>query len=240
MKKLVLILALTLTGMVNGQPPVYNDLRILFADDNFEKLVKEAENYTLKESTSKDALPHLWMAQGLYRVSLSGTGGDKFKNAYKDAFGEINKMFKYDKDSSVRVEYAEFIETFKKSAVDLIANDFSVKDYKKASSWILKYFKLDPNSIGAKYADGACKFRNADKGGANTAWKEAEIKLAKVTSIEGWIPADVELLKIGILETAECLKASKQLEKAKTLLGKVAQWFETDEAFKAKYDEIVN
>lgn len=240
MKKFILLALLLVAKGVNGQPPQYNDLSILFADENYEKLVKESENYTLKESTSKDALPHLWMARGLYKVSLSGTAGVRFKNAYKDAFGEIGKMYKYDKDSTVRVEYAEFLDEFKASAVDLISNDFLVKDYKKASSWILKYYKLDPKSIGGKFADGACKFRNSDKGGANTLWKEGEKMLSGLSSIDNLQKADKDLLRIGVLETAQCFVDSKQADKAKALLGKVAQWFENDEAFKTRYDQIVN
>jgi hypothetical protein len=45
---------------------------------------------------------------------------------------------------------------------------------------------------------------------------------------------------MGVIQTAECYVSSRQVDKAKTLLGKVAQWFEEDEEFKAKYDEIVN
>jgi hypothetical protein len=88
--------------------------------------------------------------------------------------------------------------------------------------------------------EGACKFRNADKGGANACWKETDKKIAALETIENWSPADVQFFKMGVIQTAECYVSSRQVDKAKTLLGKVAQWFEEDEEFKAKYDEIVN
>jgi hypothetical protein len=225
---------------LNAQPPKYDDLKILYADANYEKLVKVAENYSLKEELKKDALPFLWLAKGLYKISLSGTDDEKFKNAYKDAIGAIGKALKNDKDGTQLVDHLEFVEEFQMSMVTMIENDLSAKDYNKASGWILKYFKVTKNPIGAKFLDGASKYRKADKGGANTAWKEAETVLGKLTSIDDWTEADKKMLKLGVLETAECYIASKQREKAKTVLNKVAQWFEGDEDFKAKYDEIVN
>ncbi|MNR44155.1 hypothetical protein D3C85_1628630 [compost metagenome] len=95
-------------------------------------------------------------------------------------------------------------------------------------------------SIGAKYLDGVCKYRNADKGGANTAWKEAETMLKSVSDIDSWSKAEKDLLMMGIIQTAECYISSKQVDKAKAVMGKVAQWYEGNEDFKTKYDEIVN
>jgi hypothetical protein len=240
MKKLFLATVLMIGGYVSAQAPGYDDLRILYADGNYDKLIKSADSYTQKEKTKADALPYLWLGRGLYKMSQSGTTDEKYKNAYKDAIGAIGKCIKQDKSGDVQREYTEFFEEFKMSMVELIDNDLSVPDYKKASSWVIKYYKLDPNSIGAKFLEGACKYRNADKGGANAAWKETDKKLAALTSIEDMGKADRELLKMGILQTVDCYMASKQVDKAKTLLGKVAQWFEEDEEFKAKYDEIVN
>jgi hypothetical protein len=240
MKKLVLATALLIAGFVNAQGPTYDDLRILYADGNYEKLVKSSESYTQKDKSKTDALPFMWLARGLYKISQSGAADEKYKNAYKDAIGAVGKCMKLDKAGDVQREYVEFFDEFKMSLVEMIANDVSVPDYKKASSWVLKYYKLDANSIGAKLMEGACKFRNADKGGANACWKETDKKIAALETIENWSPADVQLFKMGVIQTAECYVSSRQVDKAKTLLGKVAQWFEEDEEFKAKYDEIVN
>lgn len=225
---------------LNAQAPGFDDLKILYADANYEKLVKVAEGYTMKDELKKDPLPFLWLAKGLYKISLSGTDDEKYKTAYKDAIGALGKAMKNDKDGTLLADHQEFIDLFQGSLVELISNDLAAKDYNKASGWVIKYFKVTRNPIGAKYLDGASKYRKTDKGGANTAWKEAEALLVKITSIEDWSDADKDILKVGVFETAECYILSKQKEKAKTLLNKVAQWYEEDEEFKAKYDEIVN
>ncbi len=241
MKKLFSLLLLIFSvSALNAQPPKYDDLKILYADANYEKLVKVADNYTLKDDLKKDVLPFLWLAKGLYKISLSGTGDEKFKNAYKDAIAALSKALKNDKDGTGLEDHMEFVNEFQMSMVTTVENDLGAKDYNKASAWVLKYYKITKNPIGAKYLDGAMKYRKADKGGANTAWKEADLMLQKITSIDDWSEADKKMLMYGALETAECYIASKQREKAKTLLNKVAQWFEGDETFKEKYDAIVN
>lgn len=240
MKKLVLILALLTTKVIFGQAPDYNDLRILYADGNYEKLVKASEKYTLSDKTKAEPLPYMWMARGLYKVSLSGTDDENFKNAYKDAIGVLGKSIKYDKSGDVQREYAEFYDEFKNSMVELIKNEMEVGDFKKASPWILKYFKINMKSAGAKYLDGVCKFKNSDKSGAYTAWKEADLLMKEVTDIAEWSQAEKDLLMLGAMYVADCYVSIKQTDKAKAILGKVAQWFEGNETFKAKYDEIVN
>lgn len=240
MKKTVLIICLLFTYLgANAQPPKYDDLKILFADGNYEKLIKSAENYTLKDDLKKDALPFLWLAKGLYKISLSGTSDEKYKNAYKDAIGALGKALKNDKDGSQLEDHAEFIDDFQMSMATMIENDLGAKDYNKASGWVLKYVKVTRNLVGVKFLDGAMKYRKADKSGANTAWKEADALLKNVTSLDDFTEADKIVLMHGIIQTADCYVSIKQVEKAKTLLKKVAPWFEDNEVFKAKYDEIL-
>lgn len=225
---------------LSAQPPTYDDLKILYADANYEKLVKVAENYTLKDDLKKDPIPYLWLAKGLYKISLSGTDDERFKNAYKDAIGALSKALKNDKDGSQLADHREFVEEFQLSMVTMIENDLTAKDYNKAAGWVVKYYKITNNPVGAKFLDASSKYRKADKGGANTLWKEAELLLGKITSIEDWTEADKTMLKLGVLQTAECYVTSRQHDKAKNVLNKVAQWYEGDEDFKTKYDEIVN
>lgn len=183
-------------------------------------------------------MAHLWLSKALYKMSLSGNPDERYKNAYKDAMGALGKAIKLDKDGAVQEKEEKFITEFKSSMVESIGNEMAVP--KKALGMVMKYYKIVPNSIGAKYFEGAVKYLDGDKGGANTAWKDAQTKLDAATDVESWSAPDKELLKLGVMLTADCYVKGKQVDKAKAVLGKVAQYFENDEAFKAKYDEIVN
>ena len=70
---LLLITALFISGMAYSQSPNYDDLKILYADANYEKLAKVAAGYTEKDKTKKDIAPYIWLSKGLYKISLSGT-----------------------------------------------------------------------------------------------------------------------------------------------------------------------
>ena len=254
MKKLLLLLVLFCAKVTLAQPPAYDDLLMYYTDKQWEKLIKSAEKYTNKEETARDPQAHLWLAKGLYEMSQSGNTDEAYKNAYKDAIGAMGKFTKLDKTGAVKSENMAFFEKFKFSVSEVISNEMS--NPKKASGWVIKYYKFEVNYVGAKYLEGACKFLSGDKTGANVFWKEAETQLTAIINSgaapfavvdsspeegeDGYSEADKAIFKLGILKTVECYMASKQPDKAKALLGKVAKWYEKDEEFKAVYDDIVN
>ncbi|MFK7785596.1 MAG: hypothetical protein AB8B56_10800 [Crocinitomicaceae bacterium] len=247
MKYLVAILSfLFLSASAYSQTRQYKDLVILYADgtyDSYKKLVKQAEKYTLKDATKKDPKPYFWMAKGLFKISTSGTDDDNYKNAYKDAIKFLGKGIKYDlkyNDGDYTREESEFVSMFQMTLFETANNEISGGGFKRGFSWVLKYSKITNNMVGANYLMGACKYEAADKTTAREYWKKAEAELKTIESIDSWSQADKDMLKYGVLYSAGALKRSRQEDKAKTLVNKVAQWFEEDEDWEALYDEIVN
>ncbi len=247
MKNLILVFAILLcAGTSLAQPPVYDDLKILYADADYEKLIKKAEAYTLKDKTSKDALPYIWLAKGLYKISLSDISDEKYKNAYKDALKYMGKGIKYDikynEMMTVR-EHEEFLHELQSSLQMRVEQEMATGDvggFKKGFSWALKYDKITTNGIVVKYVAGACKYNSGDKPGARRDWQEGEALLKDVESVEGWSEADKNMMKMGVLHSAKAMMEANQKDSARALLGKVAQWFEGDSDWQVRYDEIVN
>ena len=234
-------LAIAFAGFSQG--PDYTDLRILYADQDYEKLAKEAEKYTTNDKTKKDVLPYFWLAKGLYKISLSGSDDDRFKNAYKDAIKYLGKGITYDNkynDGGAMVQEREFVGTFQMSLAETIINEMITDNFKRAFGWAIKYQKITNNEIAAYYTMGACKFYDNDKTSARDYWTKADKMLGDIESIEDWSDADKRMLKMGVLFSAKALKDSKQDSKASDLVGKVSQWFEEDPDWQAQYDEIVN
>jgi len=221
----------------------YNDLKILFADGDYEKLVKKAESYTTDDKTKYEPVPYFWAAKGLHKISLSGTDDERFKNAYKDAIKFLGKGMKYDlkkNDGQAIEEFSEFVTEFQMTLCTRIANDIDAGDYRKAYSWAGRYTKITQNEIGVLYIMGACKYEQKDRSTARTKWKEAEDILPNVTGVDSWSEADRKTLMIGILETAKMYKITMQEDKAKEIVGKAAMWFEDDEEWSRRYDDYVN
>lgn len=242
MKYIITCLALLLVGS-KAFAQNYDELKILFADENYKKLVAKAIKITENDKRKKEVPPYIWAAKGLHKIHLSGDSDPKYKKAYNDAIKYLGKGMKYDikiNDGATIEEFSEFIGEFQMSLFTRINNEFEAGAPKKAYSYSIKYQKITQNPVGAKYLAGACKLLDSDPGTSRTLWIEGEKLLKEVTSIESWSQADKDMLMMGIIYSAEALKGKRQLDKAKTLLNKVAQWFEDNEIWKEKYDGIVN
>ena len=244
MKNILALLSLLFISQLSfSQSPKYDDLKILYADANYEKLAKVASGYTESDKTSKDVLPYIWLAKGLYKISLSGTDDENFKNAYKDALKYMSKGMKYDlkyNDGATLAEHQEFVDELQRSLFELIENELAFGSAQKAYGWAIRYQKITENLAGIKYVMGVCKYNSEDKTTARSLWQEADTELKAVETIKNWSEADKLILKIGILRSAAALNDSRQQDKARELLNKVAHWFENDEDWKFRYDDIIN
>lgn len=244
MKNIFILLSfLFIASLSFGQAPAYDDLKILYADANYEKLAKVAAGYTENDKTKKDILPYIWLSKGLYKISLSGTDNEKFKNAYKDAIKYLSKGMKYDmkyNEGSTIAEHKEFIDKFQLSLYEVIDNEISDGNFRRAYGWGIKYQKITTNFVGVKYLMGACKYNDQDKPTARTLWQDGSKLLDELKTTEGWSEADLKIFKLGLLSSAEGLQKTRQGDKAKALLNRTAQWFEEDEDWQQRYDEIVN
>lgn len=234
----VIAISFFLGSYLSAQVADFDDLKILYADGKYEKLISAAEKYSLKEDNKKNPLPLLWMAKGYYKISLSNSGNEKFKNAYKDAIGSLAKAMKIDKDSTLMKTNQEFIDEFQMSMAERVNNELSALKIKEAAGWATKYYKITNHPLGSRYLEASAKYRGGDKGGAATLWKECDKQLPLVKNLEDWSEADISILKAGILQTVECYIAARQVEKAVALMDKVAPWFAEDEEFVTRQKEI--
>ncbi len=228
------------TFLSSAQAPDYDDLKILYADGKYEKLISSAEKYTLKDNLKKDPYPFMWLSKGCYKMSISGTSDEKYKTAYKDALSAMSKVMKLDKDSSCVNTHREFVDELQMSLANMTNDAISSDKFKEASGFAVKYYKISGHFVGAKYIEAAAKFRSGDKAAADLIWKECDKILTATKSIESWTEADKVFFRSGVLFSADCYVNARQKDKAVTLLNKVAQWFEEDEEFKTRYNEIVN
>ncbi len=238
---LLVLIGLLFSIGTYAQPDTgYDDLKILFADGSYKKLVRQCEKYINNDKTKKDPRPYLWMTKALYGIDVSGEAVDEYKNSFKDGINYLGKCFKYDKDGEVQAEHDEFINEYTLACVERIMVDVQAGDYRKAYSWNIKYKKIARSTVGRLFMEAALKFRNSDKGGANTSWKLANVELEKLTSVEDMSEADRLLLMHGVIQSAEAMVAGRQIDKARALLNKVAPWFEDEDEFQEEYDKVVN
>lgn len=217
-----------------------DELLILKADRNWEKLIRTAEKYTTSNKTKNEPIAYYYMAYGLYNISFIGDRPEDYKNAYKDALTTVGKMQRKDADGAVQKEYEDFFVELKMSLLEIIRNEFDAGEYRRAFGWVMKIYKFGRDNISGKFLEGACRYRNTDKATARTKWKEGAELISQIESPKEFDKADLEMIKFALYEAAKCQKEGRQIEDAKEIMNYGAQWFEEDENWQRYYDEIVN
>lgn len=240
MKRILLIATLFTALTANKLFAQFDELRILYADGKYEKMIKLADKMASDDKYKKDPMVHFWLSKGLYKMSQSGSANDLYKNSYKESINALGKFVRTDKDGSALLEdeNKEFFDDIQNSLVEQISNEISTGNFRKASSWVLSYKKITKNPVGQMFLEGTCKFRADDKSGALVLWRTADAELDKNPELNNFTDADKEMLKLGLEHTAEGYVALRQVDKAKALLNKGMKWFDEDPEYKEVYNKI--
>ncbi|MEX2483065.1 MAG: hypothetical protein WED10_00800 [Brumimicrobium sp.] len=239
MKNLLTILTALVFSTATFAQGEYQDLLILKADENWEKLIKTAEKYTLKNKTSDDPVPYYYLAYGQYKISFIGDRDDAYDNAYKDALTTVGKLNRKDDDGAVREEYSEFFDELKSSLLEIIQNEFDNEEYRRAFGWVMRIYKFGRDNISGKYIEAVCRYRNMDKATARVKWREAK-ELLKEVDASQWSEVDKKMIMFGMYESAKVLVESRQDKQAKEIMNLGAEYFDEYERWNEYYDEIVN
>jgi hypothetical protein len=238
MKKYILLLIVLLSiTKFYAQPPLYNDLLILYVDGNYKKLAAKAEKYTLKDETKNDPYAYLWTSKALFKISQMNEKDEMYKNAYKDCIGFMAKCIKKDKTHEVYDKEKDFIFELKNSIIENTINEYVSKNYKKAQDYCKKLLSIFPDDVSTKFMDAACRFQNKDIPGANTIWNENQRAFELINSIENLNDKEREFLRLAVIESMKCFKENKQPERAKNIGEKAKKWF-TDDDFKATLNSL--
>lgn len=217
----------------------YEDLLILKADGNWDKLIKKSEQYTLSKKTKKDAEPYYYFSYGLYKMSFEADRDEKYKNAYKSSFVAIGKMLRYDKSGDVQEKHAEYISELKNSLLEIIQNELDNEDYNRAFGWVMRFYKFGRDYAPVYYLEAPLRYRKGDKSTARIKWESGD-KLLKEADINSWSEADKKVFMVGIYQSAKVLKENLQAPKAKKYMNMAAPYLEEFDGWESMYDDIVN
>ena len=260
MKNLLAIIVTLFVSTALYSQGAYEDLLILKADGNWDKLIKTSEKYTLNNNTKKDPVPYYYLAYGLYKISFQADRDPKYKNAYKSAFTSMSSMLRYDASGKVEEKYEEFVDQLKLSLLEIVQNELGNDEYQRAFGWVMRFYKFGRDYIPAYFLDAALRYRNGDQSTARTNWEVGHGLLEKnddkVTNnvaqrirstmkpedrdINTWSAADKKIFMVALYQSALVLKENLQADKAKEFMNIGAPYFEDNKTWKAYYDEIVN
>lgn len=252
MKKLILAVAAVCylsASPVQAQDIEYEDLFVLFLDEDYEKCMGKAEKYTLKDATKKDPLPYLYMAMSFYEMSLDQDYLEDYPKAFKEAVKYAYKYRIKDKPGKYFNEFDEFWTEFKFVLIEEAENFYESGDYRKALSNYKNITKFHPEDVSAWLAKAVCEYRNGDKSLGDETFKEFEARWDgrdadeenKITAIspmnfETLRDEQVYLLKYAIMWYAEYLKDEGESREGQKWADAGFLYYEEDNEYKNFYD----
>lgn len=242
MKTVLTLIFVAITGsfMVNAQPPTYDDLLILFADEDYSKLLKKAERYTQKDDTKRDAIPYIFMSRANFEISKDAELMEDYPKAFKDAVKYAAKGLRKDREGIVYEEFRDYFSDLKKVLVEELENFLIEQEYKRAENTLKQIQFLDEDDIGANFMMAYVKNMNGDISGAREYLINGNKKLDETTDLTGYRTEDLRLLKLGLMNYAMYAHEKGYTDEAKKIINKGYQWFENEPEYVKAYDEIVN
>ena len=246
MNRIILSLGLiSLSFFSNAQAPNFEDLKILYADAKYEKLVKTAENYANKPELDEDADPYLYMSMGFYRISFTSIAEENpsFADARSAAFDALGSAMDIDKKGNDLDKHAAYIDEVQTYLVEAITNEIESDSYTKAANYIKAYGKASKNAkVGAKLYEGCMKYLKTpdDESSAVTIWEKAQKMLTKdsLNDVSNWTKNDLIISKVGLIETLKYLYALENTEMANFFLAYYEGIFRSDEEFAIELKKI--
>jgi hypothetical protein len=130
----------------------YQDLLILYVDENYEKCFGKALSYTENEKSKKHPLPYLYVSMASFGMSQDHQYSENWPKAYSTALSFAKKYRKKDPDNTYAEDSQEYIDQLKEIIYEDVENYMltsTEKGYKKAAGILKKVCSFDPKDYGA-------------------------------------------------------------------------------------------
>lgn len=242
--KRVLLLLPFLASMTTGsaQKHVYDDLLMLYVDEEYEKCVARAERYAQAKDTRRDPLPFLYLS----RCSFEMGRLEKYyttpehKWASRDALRYAVRFRKKDKDLEHFGDYGDYWEELNTSAMEQGQNFYDAGEFAKARrifAWMAGYC---PENPGAWKMLALCQLRTGQAREAAEAvarYREAMAALGE-EELEALPPDQRSLLRGALVRFTEHLADEGLRDSARAVIAVGREHFMDNAEFRSLYEEV--
>lgn len=217
----------------------YEDLRVLYMDQKYEKLISKAEHYVENDKTRKDAAPYLYLSKAYFEMSQNEEYAEKYPpdKAFRDALKWASKYRRKDKEGVLFKENDFYFQELKKSAIEEAGGLMSDQKYSRAKRYYDGICDFDPNNAGAWLMLGYCQLQMRATQEAKMAYTEAG-KVLSTQPMESLNSTDLKLLREGVLNYADVLVNDGMRDSAKTVLDLAKPALDGDSEFDMYYKKV--
>ena len=230
---------LTLAAVpTTAQKHVYEDLLVLYVDEEYEKCLAKAEGYTLKDDTRRDPLPYLYMSMSLFEMSKDEKYVTDYPKADRDALKYAEKYRKKDKDGEFFANYEDFWVDLNKLAMGLAEIDLSDGKWSRARKYYDYMAGYDPENPGAWLMMAWCQYKENLARDAQETMKSFEAAMKAHPDLTRLSEDRKKLLKSGMINYAELMNEQGDRSAAKAIMEQGKDLFASDEEFMMMYNEL--
>lgn len=227
-------------AQLTAQKHVYDDLLVLYVDEEYEKCIWKADRYMENDATRRDPLPYLYASMSFHEMSKLDkyTSDPEYKNAHRDALKYAEKFRKKDK-------HAEFVNNFEDYWAELNTTSLGVglahldlEEYSKAKREFDRITGYQPENPGAwqLLALAQAKMRMARE--AAESMKSFHKAYDAAGDIENLSPDQRTMLRESLIRYADHLQAAGLRDSARVVTGLGEDYFSENPEFKALVREL--
>lgn len=218
----------------------YDDLLVLYVDENYEKCIFKAERYTERDATRRDPLPYLYLSMCNHEISKMDkyTDDPDFKNAGRDALKYAEKFRKKDKDGSYFAQYEDYWEELNTDAMGVGFMYLEEGSYSKAKREFDRMTGYDPGNAGAWLMLALSQMKMNLVRDAEESLQEFRKAYAGIGDHDRLSPDRKKLLREALIRYAEQLDTKGMRDSARTTLALGAEDFMDNAEFKSLHDEL--
>lgn len=234
----LMLFAAPLTSV--AQKHVYDDLLVLYVDEEYEKCIAKAEHYTEKDATRRDPLPYLYMSMCYHEMSKleKFTSQHEYRFADRDALKYAALFRKKDKKNEFFNNYEDYWMELNTHAMGSGIAHYEMGDYSKARRVFDRMVVYMPENAGAWRMRALCQDRMNLKRDATESRKKFDEVYATISD-PSKLPTDQRrLLRQALIMDAEHLLANGRSAEAKEVVALGEDSFMGNAEFKALFEEL--
>jgi|JI9StandDraft_1071089.scaffolds.fasta_scaffold207896_1 tetratricopeptide (TPR) repeat protein len=223
-----------------SQEKPYDDLLVLYVDENYEKCIEKSERYVDRDATHRDALPYLYASMCWFEISKipKFTAMDEYKRADREALKWASKYRRKDKNLEFFANYEDFWSELNTVAQEMGLNYMDEKSFSKAKQQFQRITRYNPENPGAWQMLALAQTKGKAVRDAQESTKQFKEALKAVPDV-AHLPLDQRnLLRESLLRTARSQEAKGQVDKARETIALGKDYFMDNPEFKSLYQSL--
>ena len=221
---------------LQAQEKQYEDLWVLYIDEEYEKLEKKATAMTENDKTRKDAMPYLFASMANYEMSKDEKYAEEYPKAFKDACKYAARWRKKDKEDQYVYDNKDYISELREGAMEEAEGYLEDGSYSKAKSLYKYMSEFGPEDPGSWLIYALVQKKLNDFSGHTESLGIFEETFAANSA--NLDKVSMRLLKYSLIRYSEDLYREGKKSDAKAMISKGKDLFVDDSEFKIVFEDM--